>query len=189
MKLNETENGLLMPLNVVRPERWLNNGSFLEGEDDLYPLLTAIVRMLKPVFIVETGTCRGLSTLAFAEGLECNKEGKIVTLEISKEFYSVAEKNFSKSKFEKRIVLKTMSSFKYLPEQNIDLLFLDAWDREEEFFHFLPFLSVNGVVLLHDAYVPEFKKFIENINGTILPTPRGLGLWVCSPEKKLDLLK
>jgi len=45
-------------------------------------LLHWLIRCLKPLHVIETGTANGLGTLAIASALECNGRGEVTTVDI-----------------------------------------------------------------------------------------------------------
>jgi len=90
-------------------------------------LLKFLVQLLQPRLILEIGTFSGYSALSMAEGLP--DDGKIITCEINKTSLEIAQKNFDKSPYGKKIELKkgiAMDTIKEIKGEIIDFSFIDA---------------------------------------------------------------
>jgi prolipoprotein diacylglyceryl transferase len=167
------------------PERWHMYDS-MSAEVEVLDFLKAIVTTIKPERIVETGTFSGLSTLRFAEGLEANGFGRIITCEYDTKVFALAQKRFASSGLAQWIDARNESSLDMKVEGQIDLLFCDsdAPLRQQEVRKFLPQMNPHGLILMHDASslmktVREAALKLETeglISVLLLPTPRGLVL-------------
>ncbi len=165
------------------PERWSMFDS-MTAEVEVLEFLRCLVTTIKPELVVETGTFSGISTLWIAEGLKQNGRGKIITCEFDPVVYANAKERFAKSGLADWIECRNESSLETQIAGKIDLLFSDSDQaiREQEVRRFLPQVSPNGLILIHDASshqktVREAALRLESeqlISALLLPTPRGL---------------
>ncbi len=165
------------------PERWSMYDS-MTAELEVLEFLRTLVTTIKPMLVVETGTFLGVSTLWIAEALKHNGFGKVVSCELDPLIFSKAKAKIDGSGLGEWIDLRQQSSLELKVEGTIDLLFSDSdmSIREQEVRHFLPQVSGNGVILMHDAsshlkLVREAALKLEQeglISVVLLPTPRGL---------------
>jgi predicted O-methyltransferase YrrM len=101
------------PLIQVSPE----NGKFLN----------LMIKMIGAKNVLEIGTLTGYSTIWMARALPV--EGKVITLEISKEHAEAARNNFKKAGLENKIELilgSAMESLDKLKNEKFDFAFIDA---------------------------------------------------------------
>jgi predicted O-methyltransferase YrrM len=165
------------------PERWSMYDS-MTAEVEVLEFLRCLVTTTKPELVVETGTFSGISTLWIAEGLKQNGRGKIVTCEFDPVVYANAKQRIANSALADWIECRNESSLETKINGTIDLLFSDSDQaiREQEVRRFLPQVSPNGLILIHDASshqktVREAALRLEAeqlISVLLLPTPRGL---------------
>jgi predicted O-methyltransferase YrrM len=156
----------------------------VSSETEVHSFLNVLTKILKPNYILETGTHKGNSTIAFAEGLRHNNFGSMTTLEIDKSLAETARIAFS----EYPVNVINQHSLAYIPQTNIDLLFLDSKRdiRIAEFEHFLPYLNDKAVIVWHDSSYREQNHSVYDaveslyknkiIDRILFPTPRGLTL-------------
>ena len=165
------------------PERWTMLDS-MSAEVEILEFLKHVVLTLKPELIVETGTFIGQSAIKMAEGLETNGMGRIVTCEFDPLVFARAKKRIEASPVSHRIECRNESSLEMKVSGKIDLLFSDSdvTIREKEIRNFLPQISPQGLILMHDAS-SHFKAAREAafrleseglISMILVPTPRGL---------------
>lgn len=167
------------------PERWHMYDS-MSAEVEVLDFLKVLVTTLKPELVVETGTFSGLSTLRIAEGLQANGVGKVITCEYDKSVYAIALERFQSSGLGQWIEARNESSLEMKVSGQIDLFFSDSETsiREQEVRRFLPQISPNGMVVIHDAsssgkVIREAALKMEQeglLSVLLLPTPRGLVL-------------
>jgi predicted O-methyltransferase YrrM len=165
------------------PERWTMTDS-MSAEIEILDFLKQIVLTLKPELIVETGTFIGASAIKMAEGLKANGFGKIVTCEFDPLVYAKAKERIDASGVATWIEARNESSLEMKVEGTIDILFSDSHQpiREDEIRRFLPQISPNGLILMHDT--SSHFKIVRGaafrleqdglISMVLLPTPRGL---------------
>lgn len=167
------------------PERWHMYDS-MTAEAEVLEFLRSLVTTIKPSLIVETGSFLGVSTVWMAEGLRQNGFGKIVSCEFDPVVFGKAQEKIAASGLAEWIDLRNGSSLELEVPGQIDLFFSDSdLDvREQEVRRFLPQISPNGVILMHDASshpgtVRDAAKRLEAeglISVVLLPTPRGLAV-------------
>ena len=165
------------------PERWSMFDS-MTAEVEVLEFLRTLVTTIKPELVVETGTFSGMSTLWIAEGLKANGRGKVVSCEFDPKVYQNARERIDKSELAQWIELRNESSLKMKVDGRIDLFFSDSDMpvREQEVRRFLPQISPNGLIVMHDAsshlqVVRQAALKLESeglISVVLLPTPRGL---------------
>jgi predicted O-methyltransferase YrrM len=167
------------------PERWHMYDS-MTAEAEVLEFLRTLVTTIKPSLIVETGAFLGVSTIWMAEGLKSNGFGRIVSCEFDPVVYAKAQEKIAASGVAEWIELRNASSLEMQVPGQIDLLYSDSdLDiREQEVRRFLPQISPNGLILMHDASshpgtVREAALRLEAeglISVVLLPTPRGLAV-------------
>lgn len=167
------------------PERWHMYDS-MTAEAEVLEFLRTLVTTIKPNLIVETGAFLGVSTVWMAEGLKQNGFGRIVSCEFDPVVYAKAQEKIAASGVAEWIELRNASSLEMQVSGSIDLLYSDSdlEIREQEVRRFLPQISPNGLILMHDASshpgtVREAALRLEAeglISVLLLPTPRGLAV-------------
>jgi len=150
------------------------------AETDVLFFLKALVHLIKPKFVLETGTYRGATAAAIGEALRATGNGRMVTLECDPHYAAHSKANLSRLPVE----VITTSSLDYVPDGPIDLLFLDSSRpaRVHEFRRFRHSLSSEALIVWHDS-APEHTvvhRDIEDLvsagvlHAVLLPSPRGL---------------
>ena len=167
------------------PERWRMLDS-MTAENEVLVFLKSLITAVKPQLVVETGTFRGISTLAIAEGLKENGFGRVVTIEYDPKVFAAARARIEASGLQDWVEYRNESSLETKIEGTIDILFSDSDQsiREAEVRRFLPQVSEHGLILVHDAsshykVVREAVLRLEQeglLSTILLPTPRGLAM-------------
>jgi predicted O-methyltransferase YrrM len=165
------------------PERWTMIDS-MSAEVEILDFLKQLVLTLKPEVIVETGTFLGQSSIKMAEAVRTNGFGRIVTCEFDPLVYRKAQERIEASGLAHWISCRNQSSLELEVDGKIDLFFSDSHQpiREQEIRRFLPQISPQGLILMHDtsshyriAREAAFRLEAEGlISMVLLPTPRGL---------------
>lgn len=171
------------------PQRWSMIDS-MTAEVEVLEFVATLVTTTKPRLVVETGSFLGVSTEWIARGLERNGplpgggQAKVISCEYDKVVYEKAKERLTASPLMPWIELRNESSLEMKVDGRIDLFFSDS-DlpiREAEVKRFLPQISANGIILMHDAsshlkQVRDAALRMEDeglISVVLLPTPRGL---------------
>lgn len=156
----------------------------LEAGDFLY----RFALLVKPQLILECGTSFGLSTICWASALQINKQGKVITVEVSKLKHAAAQKNFKAAGVEAYIQQETVSFDQYLKKASrpADIVFLDC-DRSRYAFYFdqlIPLVKEDSWIIADNAIdrgedMEEFKKKLEGNSDFITALmPIGDGLLI-----------
>lgn len=117
--------------------------------------LTLLTRLLDVKLAVEVGTFTGTSALAIARGL--GPGGRLVCLDISVEFTSLARKFWDRADVANRIDLRIgdgVEGLRSLPsDPHIDLAFVDAHKPQyiDYYEQLLPRLSERGVIIVDNV--------------------------------------
>ena len=137
-------------------------------EAEVAEFLYALVRVLKPDVVVESGTGRGLAAFALASALAENGAGHLTTFEPGGDFQAEARGRLAG--------LPATVEPGYACDGwdgPADLVFVDSWgaERPRELVFWLP---RRGPLVVHDAH--EHWRLLADEGGMLVDTPRGL--WV-----------
>jgi len=132
--------------------------------------LRMLTIMTQPNSILEIGTGRGDSTLAFAEGLAHNGKGHLITLDIktsNEALDTIQDEGLSQF-----VTFLRMSSQDYLKKldgvNSIDMIFIDGLHTrkqvEMELHLLFPFITDEGMIILHDTNNPAHAGVREAVN-------------------------
>ena len=132
-------------------------------------LLQLLIKISAARRVVEVGTFTGYSALAMAEALP--EDGRLTTLENSREFADMALRYFEKSSYGGKIQLifgPALQSLKDMPANSGDFVFIDA-DKPSYGLYFdeaLRILRSGGIILVDNVFwrYKIFKKKISNEN-------------------------
>jgi len=165
------------------PQHWRMYDS-MTAEVETLQFLKTLMTTMKPNVVVETGSFAGMSTVAMAEGIAENGFGKIVTCELDERVFRAAKERIEKSRLGQWVDSRNESSLEMTVNGTIDVLFSDSEQsiREQEVRRFLPQMSPNGLILIHDAascydFVRKGALKMEQeglISVVLMPTARGL---------------
>ena len=158
----------------------------VSSEFEVMNFLQALVFLIKPKVILETGASRGKSTIFLAEALKMNGFGKVISLELKKENVELVGEMIRKGKLETYAEIVNCNSMDYEANEKIDLLFLDsdAKIRGKEYEKFSKKLSEGAIVCFHDTSKKHkfVRKDVEKLEkaGKIsviwINTPRGIAI-------------
>lgn len=146
------------------------------SEEELREVLTALVRMLKPDLVVETGTFRGYATRALALGCFRNGKGRVVSCDTDSRHQLEAIGRVAGLGVELRIARGAD-----LPElREADFVFCDSdyACREEE----IALAKPGAVVVVHDtrisydSRIPPHEGLVRRLGGITFDSHRGWGL-------------
>jgi caffeoyl-CoA O-methyltransferase len=132
-------------------------------------LLQMLIKISNARRVLEVGTFTGYSALAMAEALP--DDGRLTTLENSREFADIASRYFEKSPYGSKIELifgPALQSIKAMPDSRHDFAFIDA-DKPSYGLYFdeaLRVLRPGGIILVDNVFwrYKIFKKKISNEN-------------------------
>ena len=140
---------------------------------DMQNLLRFLLRLKRPLKILEVGTAVGFSALLMAENT--TEDCQITTIENYEKRIPIARENFKKAGMEKRITLLEGDATEILKELNgtYDFIFMDA--AKGQYLNFLPdllrLLSQDGMLVsdnvLQDGDLMESRYAVTRRNRTI----------------------
>jgi hypothetical protein len=175
---------------VREPEFWLNPPGFTmfntSGvECEVGEFLWALVRLMKPDRILETGTSYGVSAAYLSSALRENRRGRLVTLDGTPAYQEVAKKLCDALGNQEFVEMVTVDSRDYNPgAQVFDMLFLDTEPpyRWGELVRFWKNLREGGLVVMHDLH-PHMNQTGQMVGG-MENWP-----WGTMPKEIVDLIK
>jgi len=183
---------------------WNNNTStytaFNSGgiEDEVGEFLYGLIRMIKPDYVLETGTHLGVGASYMGFALKDNFKGVLETYEFIPEIFEQAKERIQKMGLDKYVKCSLLDVANLPVQHNYQIILLDTepQTRFAEFLKFYPYLDEGGYMFIHDlgrelqqkeipgqafawpfgVIPPEMKQLM--VDGKIRPfhfsTPRGL---------------
>jgi predicted O-methyltransferase YrrM len=173
------------------PEQW-HAIDDMASELEVLDMLYALVVLLKPKVVVETGCYRGHATYALATGINHNGFGVLSSCDVSHEQVAATRQRLEDANLGGRVSQESGVDLINSLE-SVDFAFLDSGmdtPRIDELRALYPKLSPGGVVAIHDSGIQfglrEFhlgKTLRElNMQHIFFDTPRGLCLCRKMPE-------
>lgn len=122
-------------------------------EVEVTAFIAALVRLVKPRVVVETGTYKGHTTSAIAEALAANTIGRVWTFETDQERSVTAYLALREHVDAGRVTIHNTKATSDMLPARIDLAFLDSGmcDRQADMDAVWPRVTQGGLVLVHDA--------------------------------------
>jgi predicted O-methyltransferase YrrM len=159
------------------PEYWESENAYAT-EKTLSELVAAFVRAMQPEFVLEVGSHYGQTTALVGKAIRANGHGKFVSLEIDKDLYGSA---CNRCWDVPEACIINVNSLDYIPEQPIDLLFIDGQqDRVLDVKHFSQYCAKYAIVIIHDmlsaGYIDQVESILDEL-GTFrifVNSPRGM---------------
>ena len=148
-------------------------------EVEVCQFLEAVVWLMKPAVVVETGTSTGSSAAAIARGLQANRHGHLYSYELSRDKIEIATSFLHlEGILEEWVTFRQEDTMKVeWHNGKIDLFFSDgADDRYAEMRHFEPNFHERTVIVVHDADNPAHDWKRCDYNQVKFSTPVGLYL-------------
>lgn len=128
---------------------------FSSTEIETLNLLHALVLLIKPTSVLETGTFYGYGSIAIGSALKENGVGHLITLENTYDICKVAKKNIEDAGLIKYITLLYTNSLDYINATGsvFDLAFFDSAVniRTTEFNNLYKKQAVTNLVAFHDT--------------------------------------
>jgi len=158
------------------------------SEDEVNEFLHALVRLIKPRHIVETGCYLGDATIAMARALKRNNAGVIITCDIVPERVEAVQRRILEEGLEKwaYVILSDGKSLIARSGSQTDFAFIDSGPegavRGAEIEELLKHLRPLKMFALHDT-APQARQISAVADAIRLPkvyfnTPRGLSLFM-----------
>lgn len=154
---------------------WWSAWNPVSTEVEVSMLIAALVKAVQPEHVLEIGAHYGQTTERIARVIIENGHGEITSLDINPEMIGSASHRCQGLP----VTFVCMNSTQYIPEHPIDFLFVDGSEqRAADFEHYLPYLSISAMVVVHDtaAYLGERQRILDLWMGNHieLNTPRGV---------------
>lgn len=170
------------------PERWTSTDGD-STEIEVSEFIGALVRIIQPDFVVETGAAYGQTSEQIVRALLANGRGRYVGLEVSRNRAKVARRRIAPAPGGGFKIL-CKSSLRWTPPADsppIGLLFLDTTReaRMGELEWFAPWLARGAIVAIHDFPWDRgpyrgwiYRDVVDTGLGRVVffHTPRGLAL-------------
>jgi predicted O-methyltransferase YrrM len=158
---------------------WWHSTDPESTELEVSELIGGLIRGLQPEYVVETGSCVGMTSFVIGTALHMNGHGKLDTCEVDKRAI-----DWARGLCEGLPVrVHEIRSMDFVPARGVDFLFLDSLMelRVPEFHRFKRYLTQGAVVAFHDTgpHKGDFGKMVRDIEGLRylqLNTPRGITL-------------
>lgn len=169
--------------------------------------LHAMVRILKPEHVLETGTHWGIGASYLGMGVKLNGFGQVDTIEFLPEIYERAKHRIKAVNLEGWVNMHLMDVKDFQPKYNYDFILLDTepQTRFAELLKFFDHLNPGGFVFIHDLHrhmgqmpneehgfawpwgvVPlQMRALVQSglLRPMHFPTPRGLtGFYKSHPQ-------
>jgi predicted O-methyltransferase YrrM len=149
--------------NVVK-ETGENNFPLIQVSPELGKFLYLLVKVINAKTILEIGTLAGYSSIWLARALPEN--GKLTTLEVSREHADEALKNFKKANLDNKINLlfgNAIESLDKLNNEKFDFVFIDA-DKTgyPDYFDKVLQLMNKGGIIAADNTLRKGQVILEN---------------------------
>ena len=153
------------------------------SEVEVSQALSALVRLVKPRVVVETGTYHGATTVLLAAAVKSNGRGHVYALELDEEAAAVARQRITEEGLDGWATIVHGDSLEWTPSGPIDFAFLDAgagWHRVDEFRRLWGSMHRGSVVCVHDTarknVMPRLGLRTLELQGMLSP------VWVRSPR-------
>lgn len=149
--------------------------------------LFALVQIIKPTSILETGTEAGFSAAYMGLGCKLNRMGMVYTLELNPEWASIARENMRLDGVDEYVQVIERNSMEYIEEvdKTFQMCLLDTSlsIRSKELELLMPKLDKGAIIAVHDSsplhplkgeceLLEELSEFGMSL--IHLPSPRGL---------------
>lgn len=123
-------------------------------ETETGEFLYSMVRLLKPNFVLETGTHWGVGASYMGQALKDNRQGLLDTVEFLPEIHNRAVERFQRLGLTAQIASHYGDVAKFVPQHEYELILLDTepQTRFAELIKFFPSLKPGGFVFIHDLH-------------------------------------
>jgi predicted O-methyltransferase YrrM len=154
----------------------------MSSECEVSEFLYALVRLLKPTVVLETGCFIGATSVAIGRALDSNNYGRLVTCDSDAELVAQVKKLVLQLRLPIQ-VLHARSTDVIKRIQSVDLAFIDSGeDRAAEVTALVPKMAPFGIIALHDTAPHQWQvdnKYFESrgLQCLYMNTPRGLTLF------------
>lgn len=133
--------------------------------------LSFIVKVFRPNCIVEIGTGRGDSTLAFADACAVNGKGHVISIDIANQD-TAKDSVLQMYDLWNKVTFIQGDSLKVPIDVGIDILFIDGLHTEEqvekEIKKFAPNIVDGGLIIFHDTNNPAHPGVQKAVDGFMM---------------------
>lgn len=128
----------------------------------------ALVLMMKPERVLETGTHMGIASSYIAQGMKENGFGKLTTIEYEQSHINTAKQRFNDLQLNDHVEFVYSPSLEWQATVVFDIILLDTEPqiRFKEFVKFHSHLKQGGIMFIHDLH-PHCHQ---------IDTPQGFGV-------------
>lgn len=159
---------LLRELEQIAKKEHLPSIGPLKGR-----IISEIVKKYRPASILEIGTLHGYSAILMGHLLP-DVDGKLVTIEIDRDFANIATKNIEKAGLSGKIKVICNDAIDAIPTlggYEFDLVFLDA--IKTQYLHYLRLLEEKNLlkeesivvadnVILYESEMKDYLEYVRN---------------------------
>lgn len=142
------------PYQMFHSDTWEQDGGSVEVE--VGEFLYSLVRLMKPNFVLETGTHAGISSMYMGQAIKDNEQGKVYTVEYSPVWCQRAAQLHRNAGVNVTIVQASSleSATVATMVDDIDILFLDTEPeiRYKEFETYFRNVKPGGIIMIHDLH-------------------------------------
>jgi predicted O-methyltransferase YrrM len=175
-------------LHAVReiPSRLWSRFDSVTAESEVIDFIFSLVRLIKPVRALETGTWLGLTAIAIGKAMKQNGFGYLTSIEIDPEAQATAAKNIVDAGVHEQVTSHHASTLDFPFEGIFDFAYFDTSIdiRQSEFARIFPNLAQGATIVIQNTRLEEtgstqvLSAIIKTFGlvGTDLETPRGLWL-------------
>ena len=157
--MKEETHKVLKRLESMSEKLYLSSIGPIKGK-----IISDVIQDYGPKNILEIGTLHGYSSILMGALLPDDNTGKVITIEINKEYVKIARKNIEDAALANKVNVLSGSALEIVPQlqENFDMVFLDA--TKEEYLKYLKLaeknLNKNAVVVADNVGI--FEKFMND---------------------------
>lgn len=154
----------------------------MSSECEVTEFLYALVRLLKPAVVLETGCFLGATSVAMGRALKINRHGRLISCDLDAALVTHVRQQVTALQLP--VEVRHCASMALIRQVlQVDLAFVDSGtNRAQEIRSIAPRLSRFGLIALHDTAPHQCnfgrRHFERNgLQGMYMNTPRGLTLF------------
>jgi len=164
--MKEETHKVLKRLESMSEKLYLSSIGPIKGK-----IISDVIQDYGPKNILEIGTLHGYSSILMGALLPDDNTGKVITIEINKEYVKIARKNIEDAALANKVNVLSGSALEIVPQlqENFDMVFLDA--TKEEYLKYLKLaeknLNKNAVVVadnvgIFEKSINDYLEYVRN---------------------------
>jgi len=164
--MKEETHKVLKRLESMSEKLYLSSIGPIKGK-----IISDVIQDYGPKNILEIGTLHGYSSILMGALLPDDNTGKVITIEINKEYVKIARKNIEDASLANKVNVLSGSALEIVPQlqENFDMVFLDA--TKEEYLKYLKLaeknLNKNAVVVadnvgIFEKSMNDYLEYVRN---------------------------